>query len=1315
MILTSQRSSLILVAVALEITTFVIGNKSSYDDEEAENSRHLYSYEIIIPHQVTANGNFLSYGISHGYSWNYFRRRRRRSLAGEQEIFYKLPIKGEEIRIHVRPNYRYLSPALKIEHRSSKLDRINETRVKAGLERTCYFVGSVHNVSNSLVSVSTCSGMRGLIRIGENHYFIEPLKGHEVRKDSKHPHIIYKRETERPQFNESNDNISFSKGTCGNDDSDKENIGKRQLWERKHTARSPVRTKRSVSKERNVETLVVVDKKMKDFYHNDDVETYVLTIMNMVSSLYHDATIGNAINIVLVRVIILDEHDDETKDLEINHNANSTLKSFCKWQQYVNFQDENHPNHHDVAILLTRYNICTKGNQPCSTLGLAEVAGMCQPGRSCNVNEDTGLAVAYTIAHEMGHNFGMSHDSFHNGCQLSFEEQQHIMSSHFASEASPVVWSKCSRSEITKFLDRDWGRCLDDEPSDHDFSFPQLPPGTMYNADHQCRLQYGHSATHCTGLENMCQTLWCRVDDKCVTRLEPAADGTICGLNKWCFMGKCITIEDQPNSIDGEWGSWGSWSLCSRSCGGGTMSSERLCNNPPPTRGGKYCTGERRRVKLCNIKTCPEGSPSFRGVQCSNFDDLPYKGKLHKWFPVYSSLKPCQLHCKAEGEYFSVLLADTVEDGTPCNPGTKDVCVDGKCRFVGCDGEIDSKSKEDRCGICHGDGTQCDVIRDVFKQKRGLGYAKIVTVPQGARNIRVEELSTSNNYLALRDQKGYFHLNGDWFVQWSGEYEVAGTTFTYTRIEEKESLVASGPLKKDVEILLLFQDENLGVSYEYTVPNKHAIRKPQYIWEMSDWSICSVTCGTGKQISKVFCAEKISGRVEDKFCSTTVKPLDKVQECNIHDCPPRWWAGPWQQCSVTCGKLGFRLRTILCVQFKGNDEQIALADDHCEGQQKPKKTEACRHDIPCPGEGQWSTGPWSDTCLNNPCGYQSRQVFCSLPNGGCNVSEKPITRKKCSNQTCGVWMTGKWSQCSVTCGEGIQFRKVRCRGQVCSQSVKPPSSKKCFWYACNLWAVNKVDTSTDHPDSDQRYTEENSIFENNKIHKHRHRHGNNVFKRKHRLKTNFGQMNPGDWITSSNLEPVVKDSSQSEYSEHTSSEKPAPNQVVLETDMTPGLNTDLWKTGHWSQCSTTCGEGSKHRSVTCPWSYRCDVSRKPVEVTSCFLRPCGEWKTESWGQCSVTCGRGYQVRHVYCENQKTSEETQTCSLETKPKHWRNCDLPECIQRFSGLTRCENHLDSALCWGLRHQCRKWRVWMRCCGTCRNEHRRTSQVGRQNRRG
>ena len=54
---------------------------------------------------------------------------------------------------------------------------------------------------------------------------------------------------------------------------------------------------------------------------------------------------------------------------------------------------------------------------------------------------------------------------------------------------------------VVIFSSRDWGNCLDDEPSDHEFYFPELPPGAMYDADHQCRLQYGPDAEHCEGIE----------------------------------------------------------------------------------------------------------------------------------------------------------------------------------------------------------------------------------------------------------------------------------------------------------------------------------------------------------------------------------------------------------------------------------------------------------------------------------------------------------------------------------------------------------------------------------------------------------------------------------------------------------------------------------------------------------------------------------------------------------------------------------------------------------------------------------------------
>ena len=69
-------------------------------------------------------------------------------------------------------------------------------------------------------------------------------------------------------------------------------INQRERWEQHHREKrkapgrarsvSPGRSRRSVSTERYVETLVVVDPKMVEYHASEHLETYVLTIMNMV-------------------------------------------------------------------------------------------------------------------------------------------------------------------------------------------------------------------------------------------------------------------------------------------------------------------------------------------------------------------------------------------------------------------------------------------------------------------------------------------------------------------------------------------------------------------------------------------------------------------------------------------------------------------------------------------------------------------------------------------------------------------------------------------------------------------------------------------------------------------------------------------------------------------------------------------------------------------------------------------------------------------------------------------------------------------------
>lgn len=88
-----------------------------------------------------------------------------------------------------------------------------------------------------------------------------------------------------------------------------------------HQTRRWQRSKRSISRPRHVEALVVADTTMMAFHQDGDVETYLLTIMNMVSSLYLDPTIGNFINVVVVRIILVEEDDAEVRANHTNDDV----------------------------------------------------------------------------------------------------------------------------------------------------------------------------------------------------------------------------------------------------------------------------------------------------------------------------------------------------------------------------------------------------------------------------------------------------------------------------------------------------------------------------------------------------------------------------------------------------------------------------------------------------------------------------------------------------------------------------------------------------------------------------------------------------------------------------------------------------------------------------------------------------------------------------------------------------------------------------------------------------------------------------------
>ncbi|KAH0627867.1 hypothetical protein JD844_008401 [Phrynosoma platyrhinos] len=725
---------------------------------------------------------------------------------------------------------------------------------------------------------------------------------------------------------------------------------RREKWERNHLMTKAI-SRRSVSRERWVETLVVADSKMIEYHGSENVEDYILTIINMVAGLFHDPSIGNAIHIVLVRLILLEE---EEQGLKIVHHADKTLASFCKWQKSINPKTDNNPLHHDVAVLLT--------------------------------------------------SFGIQHDGKENDCE-PVGRRPYIMSRQLQYDPTPLTWSHCSKEYITRFLDRGWGFCLDDVPKKKDLKPPFIAPGVLYDVHHQCQLQYGPNATFCDQVDNICQTLWCLVKGSCRSKLDAAADGTRCGENKWCFTGKCITVGKSPEAVHGGWGSWSPWSHCTRTCGAGIQMAERQCNNPEPQFGGKYCTGERKRYRMCNIKLCPKVTPNFRQMQCSEFDTVAYKNEFYQWIPIYNTANPCELQCRPANNHFSEKMLDAVIDGTPCFEGnnSRDICINGMCKTVGCDYEIDSNATEDRCGVCQGDGSSCQTVQITFNQSEGLGYVDIGLIPKGARNIKVTEVAEAGNFLALRSEDPEkYYLNGGFIIQWNGDYKVAGTIFQYERKGDLENLTAPGPTNESVWLQLLFQENNPGIKYEYTVrkgwSSENDIEEPEYFWQYGSWTGCSVTCGHGFQRQTARCVKRGKGVVKNLFCDPETQPNGKQKKCIEKDCPPRWWAGEWQKCSTTCGPTGEKKRTVLCIQAVGSDEQ-ALPAEECQHLLKPKTRLSCNRDILCPSD--WTVSNWTECTVTCGGGVRTRNITCPKNNGEpCDILKKPHSKALCGLQQC---------------------------------------------------------------------------------------------------------------------------------------------------------------------------------------------------------------------------------------------------------------------------------------------------------------------------
>ncbi|XP_075393286.1 A disintegrin and metalloproteinase with thrombospondin motifs 18 [Tenrec ecaudatus] len=1064
-------------------------------------------YVFVTPVEVDEGGSYISHDIAHGS------RRKRATLSARSRLHYRFSAFGQELHLELKPS------AMLSSHFSVQVlgkDGAAEDQAPAAAVRQCFYQGFIRDDSSSSVAVSTCAGLSGLIRTGKSEFLISPLppllaQEHNYSSPAgHHPHVLYKR-TAAEKVQRYQGYPSSSQNDAGHPTSHTSHApqrserdyhhrrSKRQHFcgrRKKYAPKPPVedaylrldehgssgRPRRSAGKLQRsltVETLVVADKKMVDKHGKGNVTTYILTVMNMVSSLFKDGTIGNDINIVVVSLILLEQ---EPAELSINHHADQSLNSFCQWQSALVGKND---KRHDHAILLTGIDICSWKNEPCDTLGFAPIGGMCSKTRSCTINEDTGLSLAFTVAHESGHNFGMIHDGEGNPCRKA---EGTIMSPTLMASNGVFYWSACSRQYLNNFLSTPQAGCLVDEPKHTvQYKYPDKLPGQIYDADTQCKLQFGAKAKLCSPsfVKDICKSLWChRVGHRCVTKFMPAAEGTICGSSMWCRRGQCVKFgEHGPRPIHGQWSSWSSWSQCSRTCGGGVRYQERQCSDPEPQYGGKFCPGSNRIYQLCSIHPCHKNSLDFRAQQCAEYNSKPFRGWFYQWEP-YTRVKEedrCKLYCKAMNFEFFFAMSGKVKDGTPCSVHKNDVCINGICELVGCDHELGSKAVLDACGVCKGDNSTCKFYKGLYlSQHKANEYHPVVTVPAGAKNIEVQELQLSYCYLAVRNLGQKYYLTG---INWPGEFSFAGTTFEHQRpVNRPERLYAPGPTNETLVFEILTQGINPGVAWRYTLPKvangtqsttRTATQRHVYSWNTVQ-SNCSVACGGGYVSIKAICLQDQRTQVSSSLCNARTKPATEPKICNAFSCPAYWLPGEWSECSRSCAG-GQQSRKIQCVQKKPFQKEEAVLHSFCPVS-TPTQVQVCNPQA-CPPE--WRVGPWSQCSKTCGRGVKKREVLCMssaaashLPDSMCASLPKPECQKacvlgRCPKNTRLQWVASAWSECSASCGPGVRTRELKCiekvfQGKMVTfserrcRNIKKPSlhlNEACDRGACPAWQV----------------------------------------------------------------------------------------------------------------------------------------------------------------------------------------------------------------------------------------------------------------------
>nr|XP_015222037.1 PREDICTED: ADAMTS-like protein 2 [Lepisosteus oculatus] len=338
-----------------------------------------------------------------------------------------------------------------------------------------------------------------------------------------------------------------------------------------------------------------------------------------------------------------------------------------------------------------------------------------------------------------------------------------------------------------------------------------------------------------------------------------------------------------------------------------------------------------------------------------------------------------------------------------------------------------------------------------------------------------------------------------------------------------------------------------------------------------------------------------------------------------------------------------------------------------------------------------------------------------------------LTTSAASKRSSNRWEASSWSECSRTCGEGFQFRLVRCwkmlspgldssvYSDLCTlaELERPPERRACKSPACGpQWEVAEWTECPAKCGKRGIVTREVRCSDEKKP--------CDPASRPPASKNCTGPPCERQW-TASEWGPCSGSCGQGKMTRHVYCKTPE-GRVVPESQCTPE-NKPLaihpcgekdcpahWLAQDWERCNTTCGRGVKRRLVQCVGigagkfkiheAEDCDAASKPVEENTCFERPCFKWYTTPWSECTKTCGVGVRMRDVKCYQGR--DIVRGCDPLTKPVAKQTCALQPCPTEPPD-ENCQDRPSTNCSLALKvNLCSHWYYSKACCHSCRAGH-------------